>query len=57
MTCRVRSSHPGVFYKNSVLKNFAKLTENICAGVFFNKDLGWRPATLSKKYSSTVFFV
>ena len=33
-----RSSHPGVFYKKGVLKNFAKFTgKHQCQSLFFNK--------------------
>ena len=36
-----RSSHPEVFYKKGVLRNFAKFTEkHLCQGLFFNKVAG-----------------
>ena len=45
-----RSSHPEVFCKKGVLKNFAKFTgKNTCSRVFFNKIGGLRPVTLLKK--------
>ena len=45
-----RSSHPEVFCKNGVLRNFAKLTgKHLCQSLFFNKVAGLRPATLLKK--------
>ena len=45
-----RSSHPEVFCKNSVLKNFAKfIGKDLCQRLFFNKVAGLRPATLLKK--------
>ena len=41
---------PEVFYKRSVLKNFAKFTgKYLCQSLFFNKVAGLRPATLLKK--------
>ena len=44
-----RSSHLQIFYKNAVLKNFAKFTgEYLCRSLFFNKVTGLQPATLSK---------
>ena len=37
----IRSSHPEVFSKKVVLKNFAKLTgKNLCRSLFFNKVAG-----------------
>ena len=45
-----RSSRPEVFRKKSVLRNFAKFTgKNLCQGVFFNKVVSVRAATLLKK--------
>ena len=45
-----RSSHPEVFCKKGVLRNFAKFTgKHPCQGLFFNKVAGLRPATLLKK--------
>ena len=46
----VRSSHPEVFCKISVLKNFTKFTgKHLCQSLLFNKVAGLRPATLLKK--------
>ena len=53
MTCRVRSSHPDMFYKNSVIKNFNKITDKYLFSGLFNKNP--LSTTLSKRYSSTVF--
>ena len=45
-----RSSHPEVFCKKGVLRNFAKFTgKHLCHSLFFNKVAGLRTATLSKK--------
>ena len=39
-----RSSHPEVFCKKDVLRNFAKFTEkHLCQRLFFNKVAGLRP--------------
>ena len=47
---RYRSSHQGCSMKNSVLRNFTKLTgKHLCQSLFFNKVVGLRPATLLKK--------
>ena len=44
-----RISHPELFYKKSVLRNFAKFTgEHLCWILFFTKFAGLRPATLLK---------
>ena len=44
-----RSSHPEMFSKKGVLKNFAKFTgKHLCQSLFVNKVPGLRPATLSK---------
>ena len=46
----VRSSHPEVFCKKSVLRIFPKFTgKHLCQSLFFNKAAGLRPATLLKK--------
>ena len=46
----VRSSHPEVFCKKGVLRNFSKLTEkHVCQSLFFNKVAGLTSATLLKK--------
>ena len=42
--------------KIEFLKISQNSQKNICGGIFFNKDPGWGPATLLKRYSSTVFF-
>ena len=45
-----RSSHQRCSTRNSVLRNFAKITgKNMCQILFFNKATGLRPATLLKK--------
>ena len=42
-----RSSHPEVFCKKGVIRNFAKLTgKHLCQSLFFNKVAGLRPAAL-----------
>ena len=47
---RVRSSRPEVFYKNGVLRNFAKFTvKHLCLRLFFNKVAGLWSETLLKK--------
>ena len=47
---KYRSSHPEVFCKKGVLKNFAKFAEkHLCQKVFFDKVAGLRTATLLKK--------
>ena len=46
----VRSSHPEVFCKKCILKNFPKLTgKHLCQSLFFNKVAGLRPKALLKK--------
>ena len=45
-----RSSHPEVFGKKGVLRNFTKFTgKHLCQNLFFNKVAGLSPATLFKK--------
>ena len=46
-----------VFHKNGILKKLAKYAQrNTCVGVFINKFIGWRPATLLKRnYNTDVF--
>ena len=45
-----RSSHPDVFFKTGVLRNFAKLTEkHLCQSLYFNKVAGPRPATFLRQ--------
>ena len=45
-----RRSPPEVFYKNGVLKSFAKFTgKHQCQSLFFNEILHAPPATLLKK--------
>ena len=42
-----RGSHPDVFYKKDVLKNFAKFAgKHLRQSIFLNKVAGLRPATL-----------
>ena len=44
------SSHPEVFCKKGVLRNFVKFTgKHLCQGLLFNKVVGLRAATLLKK--------
>ena len=44
-----RRSHPEVFRKKSVLKNFAKFSgKHLCQSLFFNEVAGLRPAILLK---------
>ena len=41
-----RRSCPEVFFKNGVLRNFAKFTgKHLCQGFFFNKAAGLRQAS------------
>ena len=41
---KIRSSHPEVFYKKDVLRNFAKFTgKHLCQRLFLNKVAGLRP--------------
>ena len=48
--CSFINSRPEVFCKKGVLRNFRKLTgKHLCQGLFFNKVVGLRPATLLKK--------
>ena len=44
-----RRSHSLMFYKINIIKDFTKLTENSCTGVFFNKVAGWKSSNLLKK--------
>ena len=45
-----RSTHPEVFCKKAVDRNFAKFTgKYLCQSFFFNKVASLRPATLLKK--------
>ena len=45
-----RSSCTEVFFKNGVLKNFAKFAgKHFCQSLLFNKIAGYRPSTLLKK--------
>ena len=53
-----RSSHPKVFCRKGVLRNFAKFTEKYqCPSLFFNKVAGLRPGTLLKANSGTGVFL
>ena len=55
---KTRSSHPKVFCKKGVLKNFAKCTGKLlCESLFFNKVAGLKTATLSKRGSGTGAFL
>ena len=48
---------PGVLYKTSVLKNFAKfIGKHLCRSLFFNKVADLKPATLLKKETPTQVF-
>ena len=48
----VRNSHPEVFCKKDVLRNFAKFTgRQLCESRFFNKIAGVVPETLSQVFS------
>ena len=48
--CSFINSRPEVFCKKGVLRNFRKLTgKHLCQGLFFNKVVSLRPATLLKK--------
>ena len=50
MVPKPRSSHPKVFCKKGVLRNFVKITiKSLCKSLFFNKVAGIRPPTLLKK--------
>ena len=45
-----RSSHQRCLVRKCVRRNFAKFTgKDLCQGLFFDKDAGFRPATLFKK--------
>ena len=45
-----RSSHPEVFCKEGVLRNYAKfIGKYLCQSLFFNKVAGLRPAILLKR--------
>ena len=45
-----KSSHPELFCKKGVFKNFTKFTgKHLCQSLFLNKVAGLRPATLLKK--------
>ena len=48
-----RSSHPEVFFKKGILKNFAKFTgKRLCYSLFFDKVAGLRPG---KEFLAQVF--
>ena len=52
----VRSSHPEVFCKKGVLRNFAKFTgKHLCQSLFFNKVAGLSSTTLLKKTVAQAF--
>ena len=47
---QIRSSHPEVFCKTGVLRNFANFTgKHLCQNLFFNKVASLRPPTLLRK--------
>ena len=49
-TNKIRSSHPEVFCKQGVLRNFAKFAgKHMCQSFFFNKVAALRSANLLKK--------
>ena len=53
-----RSSHPEVFCKKGILRNFAKfIGKHQCQSLFFNKVAGLRGATVLKRDSGTVVFL
>ena len=48
------SSHPEVFCKKGVLRNFTKFTgKHLCQSLFFNKVADLRSSTLLKRESGT----
>ena len=48
-----RISHPEVFFKKGILKNFAKFTgKRLCYSLFFDKVAGLRPG---KEFLAQVF--
>ena len=54
-TCR--SSHPEVFCKKGVLRNFPKFTgKYLCQSLFFNKVVGLRPGIFIKKETMAQVF-
>ena len=46
-----------VLYEKGVLKTFARFTENLCVGLFFNNVAGLRPETLLIRDSGTSVFL
>ena len=53
-----RSSHPNVFKKEALLKNFAKFIGNsLYHGCSFNRFAGCRPGTLLKRASGISVFL
>ena len=54
----LRCSHPDVFCKKGILRNFAKFTEkHLCLRVSFLNKVARRLATLLKRDSATVVFL
>ena len=52
------TSHPEVFCKKDVLKNFSKFAgKHLCQSIFLNKAASLRPATLLKRDSGRCFLV
>ena len=50
LSCPCRNSHPEVFCKKGVLRNFTKFTgKHLCQNLFFNKVAWLSPATSFKK--------
>ena len=50
LTGMLKSRHPDVFRKKSVLRNFTNFTgEHLCQGLFFSKVAGLRSAILLKR--------
>ena len=54
----LKSSRSRMFFKISVLKNFAMFTgKHLCWSLFLKNIQAWRPATLLKRYSNIVIFL
>ena len=53
-----RSSHPEVFFKKGVLRNFAKFTgKHLCQSHFFNKDVGHWPGHSPVRHFLSNFYL
>ena len=48
-----RSSHPELFYKKVVLKDFAQFESYICRSLLCSRVAGWKPPTVLKRDPST----